>query len=1141
MASETDTNLPAIVERMSPNEEQRRILARTSGDIVVTAGAGTGKTRTLVARYLELLALGHDLRSVVAVTFTRKAAHEMRNRVREAMRQYVMDPDLPSPDRSRWQRNYAELDAARIDTIHSLCSEILRAHPAESGLDLRFSVLDEAQSGMLLSDACDAALSWAATREECASLFTELSERELRGLLRDLLRDPANAEVALAAGRDDPLGAWQSALVEAKRSMLAALIGSDAWAMLVAEITTARPLTKDDLLAAQWEAACTALQAVRVAGDDPEAACAALAPLATLSLSGGKASAWPGGKSTVSTVKESLKGLRSLWKEQAPVLSLTLGPLDELLASLLSPLDALFHNGRAAYDAAKDREQAVDYDDLERLALDLLSRCPDVLARWQGEVSAVLVDEFQDTNPRQAAIVDLLRGDRDIRFLVGDAKQSIYGFRGADVTVFAGVQRRAAPGTVHVLSTSYRAHAGLISGLNALFEPLLGTRPDPVRPWKAPFGRLEAARADPAPGFSAPHIELHIAAGTKKEGALDRAAEALVQRIVSLVEGGQAQVREGSLYRPLGYGDVAVLCRATSSFGPYEDALERVGVPFVTVAGRGFYDRPEVRDAMNALMAIGDLTDDLPVAGLLRSPAVGLADAAIYRLREQSHAECPSRSLWDALCSAGASLGGTDGARAERAVRVIGGLAAIVGRTPVADVLKGFLDQTAYRAALTAAGQTRAARNLDKLLDDARASGIVSVGEFVQYVAERRNSAAREGEARTVATGSVQLMSVHAAKGLEFPVVAIGDAGHASRPEAGWLLDPVLGLTLRLRDEDGNLPAAFILSALTAEDKDNAESDRLLYVAATRAMEKLLVSGTVSLTRSSGASESDGWLKRLRSVLVFPGGSLSCDPEGTAAREIDCQVGEVPIGFTLYEPRWTAPAASAAPAPAEVPVAWQLPPPLIGSLMPSAARADPSTEWEDRRPAPRVWDVVPRSGDSRTPGWVLGQIVHEALASWRVSEEGLDDWVRLRARGYGVADEVQVQALRSAAARLLSGFRNSPLFAEMSAAERLLHELPYARYVDGVFERGIIDALYLRNGHWRVVEFKTDHYPSVQALCERLRQDDYVEQTRRYVAAVTQVLGEPPDAVLCLLDLGGATRDLPLDTLCAMLGAADPA
>ena len=342
-------------------------------------------------------------------------------------------------------------------------------------------------------------------------------------------------------------------------------------------------------------------------------------------------------------MKSTLRTLRHLWRSQANLLTSGWTALDDALAEALPPLSALFGVACRHYAALKRERYALDFDDLEYDALLLLQDNEPVRARWQREVRAILVDEFQDTNRRQRDLVNLLNGGEGKLFIVGDAKQSIYRFRGADVTVFRAERERIrrSGGEVFSLAESYRAHRRLIDGLNDLLRPVLGRAADQARPWAEPFAPLEPHRDDPAPGFSPPHVELHLTVGSKSGGALDRAAAAVAGLIVALVDGGTVPVATDDGPRQPGYGDFAILCRASTSFGAYEDALERAGIPFLTVAGRGFYGRPEIRDLLNGLQALADPGDNLTLAGLLRSPAFGLSDAALHHL-------CDGRDRTDA-------------------------------------------------------------------------------------------------------------------------------------------------------------------------------------------------------------------------------------------------------------------------------------------------------------------------------------------------------------------------------------------------------------------------------------------------------------------------------------------------------------
>jgi ATP-dependent helicase/nuclease subunit A len=1110
-----------IVAQMRPSEEQEPAVVERGRDVVVTAGAGTGKTRTLVARYLSLLADDLPLRSVVAITFTRKAAREMRNRVREEVRQYLTRADLPAAERERWQSLYAELDAARIGTIHSLCAEILRAHPAEAQVDPRFEMLDEGQMAVLQRRAVDEALTWAADDPEAVVLFALLGGDKLRTTLETLLRRRWDAEDLLASLPNGLLDHWKVTLAERQTRALDGLLTWPNWAASVDILKNNEEDNPDDPMAIQRRAA---LAAIRGATGNLADRLDSLSRLDKINLRGGSQRSWPEGKAQLNEVKDALRALRDLWRDHADLLELGLTALDGELAAAMPALREVFAFACARYDRFKRERNSLDFDDLERGALTLFRDNPTVRARWQGEVEAILVDEFQDTNAHQRDLVTYLNGDGQRLFIVGDAKQSIYRFRGADVEVFRAERERIEDhdGAAVSLSTSYRAHQALMQGLNDLLRPVLGEEEDPARPWAEPFAPLAHYREEPGPGFTAPHIEIHLTVGSKSNGALDRAADALAARILELMTSGVQVVEDGEP-RPIDYGDIAILCRATSSFNHYEDALERAGVPFLTVSGRGFYRRPEIRDLLNGLQALADPTDDLALIGLLRSPAFALSDAALYLLwEERDRCEEPA-SLWDVLQEAGGDLPGEDARKAERARRFIATLHRQAGRMPVADLLKRYLDTTDYRAALIQAGQARGARNVAKLLADAHTSGVVGVGEFLEYVQGLRDAGTREGEARATAEGAVQVMTVHAAKGLEFPVVVIGDITRSTPGSRDVLVDPELGVLIKLKDADDTEASIYYVGKERDEDQAEAESDRLFYVAATRAREKLILSGCVKLGKDNQIRRIRGWLGQVAKPLGLAGEKLDYDEEGANAIPLDLTVGETPIRCAIYEPEiaWES---SISQVKYEPETSRRLPPPLLEPVLPEVEHLDERTREQERIPPQRVWRVVPAASRPRAPAWVIGSIVHEALAAWRFPDDGFDRWAAARARGYGVADPRMLANAINQSRRLLVRFEAHPLFEEMDQADRRLHEISYSVAKNGSVESGKIDALYLHNGVWTIVEFKTDEARDERRFRELLEEKKYVEQARRYARAVSHLMGEEARSILCMLNYGGAVR-----------------
>ena len=1132
--------MTSILSLMQFTPTQTQAVTTTNAHVVITAGAGSGKTRTLVGRYLRLLEAGLPLRSLVAITFTEKAAREMRTRIRETIQEWLAKQNVPHHD--AWQETFAHLDAARIGTIHSLCAEILRAHPAEAGLDPAFDVLDENAAALLRARAAESALAWAATDPGAARLFGPLTEHQLRNAVSNLLAHRLDATVAFAALDDDPLVVWEQAVAEA----VAAYADAPDVQAAIADLTTLRQsghLLRDagDRLAPQVKellAAWSEIETARAAADWETT----LSSLFALRRSHLKGRAGKGGraKDAVTALREAYDATLRPWlggqkSNDKPAD----WALDRQAAELLPHLRRLFDRAAQEYTRLKDDLEALDFDDLESRAAGLLTRDPAVRARWQREVRAILVDEFQDTNERQRQIVYALsafspplpvgeigvESEGNTLFIVGDAKQSIYRFRGADVAVFRRVHSdvTAAGGRHFDLDLTFRAHQRLVAATNALLAPILGQSEDPARPYEVPFAPLRAHRQAPRDGIAPPFIEFHLGmADTAGEGRR-AAAGALAARLQELRQ------TEG-----LAWSDVALLFRASTAFPVYEDALEQAGIPFVTVAGRGFYARPEVRDLLNALAAVADPTDDLALTGLLRSPAFGLTDAALYLLRWGDGQE--RQAVWDALNADVSHLDETDVARASFARQTIARLHGLVGRVPVAQVLKELLDATHYRAALRlVSGGDRLRRNVDKLLADAHRSGLVSVTEFLEYVAALRDAAAREGEAPIEAVGAVQLMTVHKAKGIEFPVVVIADAAHrGQRPAGTVIVEPARGVALKVQDrENKTRPAHHRLAALRQAAMEEAESKRLLYVAATRAREKLLISGHTK-RKKDGSLTLAGWLGWLGEQvgldkarldtspsvpqpvpLAWPDSNLACVLLPPQPAPLPPELAELAAVLELG-----AKPATAAPQEPAVP----FPPDLLAPIyVLPADEADEKTRQREQEPPQRVWRVVPRPGQ-RPPARVVGKLTHTALAHWRFPDRpDFEVFLFPYALEAGLTDHGEITAAMTEARRLLARFQQHPLYAEMSSAERH-HELPYSVELAEGMHSGIIDLLYRSNDRWTVVEFKTDRLAQTDDLASHIAGQKYDRQVERYVEAVHCLLGERPRALLVFLNVGRQVR-----------------
>ncbi|MEW5939287.1 MAG: UvrD-helicase domain-containing protein [Chloroflexota bacterium] len=1133
---------------------QEKAVTESARAIAVTAGAGSGKTLSLVGRYLHLLEQGYPIRSILAITFTEKAAREMRSRIRAALSEPKELTAKPAKSAKENQINLSELgvlrgsniDSARIGTIHSLCAEILRAHPAEAGLDPAFEVLEEGLASALQADAVESALAWAATDEQSAALFGVFKENELRQILHSLMNRRLDIDSLLPSGEGQGMREEFSLSLN---SYLATHLDSQTWLDSLSVLDSLRSKSPEDKLelarqsvlshwdkiqtsraVQQWDAVLENLTALRK----------------SISTQGQKAN-WD----DIETVREAMKTLRDIYDENLKFLAeKSRFSLDEQVAASLPAVYRLFDQTLREYQIRKDERQALDFDDLESLTAQLLTDHPEVRTQWQSELRAVLVDEFQDTNDRQRQIVYALTGFdlqtqngtrtsaenaeiKDIRvnprssasnesstvdlFIVGDSKQSIYRFRQADVTVFRQVQTdiRASGGQLIDLDLTFRAHKPLLDSLNSLLSPILGEKEDLLRPYLVPFAPLKAYRQNPErETIQPPFIEFHLGLGENAEEGRQSAAQALANRLRELHE------TEG-----FAWGDMALLFRSSTAFPVYESALEAAGIPFITVAGRGFYDRPEIRDLLNALAAIADPTDDLAFVGFLRSPAFAIPDSEIYKLRFPDQTSTPSK-LFDSLKEQVDRYTGTQvdtytGTHANNVTRnsypvtdihpsslilhpytVLTELHSLSGRTSAANILKKFLDLTSYRAILSSdTNGARMIRNVDKLLADAHRSRLVSLTDFLAYVQTLRDVGLREGEAPADASssGAVQLMTVHKAKGLEFPLTVLADASYSHRG-GNAKIQLAESLLLDLRDEDFH-STAWQLASRHEDELEDAEDRRLLYVAATRAKEKLLINGYVK-PKKDGLSLT-GWL----SHFSFLDDLTSDSPLLSDG-----------ISAALY----SSSQADASDSPARD-AASQAESPRESDLLPPLAPAPPPTDDKTRAresdPPQRVWRIVSKTKTPRAPSWLVGRLVHEALRRWRFPDDDFDSFLRPFALESGLTDEDEIRAAIHESRRLLERLRAHPLFTELDSAERH-HEVPYYS-PEG---RGIIDLLYRTDSTWHIIDFKTDEVRSESEARSAISQNGYDRQVARYAQAVAIRLNVQAKTRLVFLNVNGEVK-----------------
>jgi ATP-dependent helicase/nuclease subunit A len=782
--------------------------AHCETSVAVVAGAGTGKTHMLASRYLHHLKQGLSPLEVVAVTFTEKAAAELRARIRAYAHEEL--PERPEA--------LVELEAAQISTIHALASRICRDHPDAADVPPDFGVLEALEGELWMAERFEEAL---ATLP--ASIFEALPYALLKDALVALLEEPAMAEEALQHGPDG----WAALVERARGEALSVLTTNPDWQEAVSTVRRYEGAADDLAEIARRHA----LHALHLLGTDTPLA---FEVFAEIKLTGGKQGNWPPG--SLPGVKAALKTLREAAAAAAKegLVLLALGPADERLAASLPALREAFTLVRSRLRDAKRRARVLDFSDLEAHALKALSH-EEVRGHYALRWRAVLVDEFQDTNPVQARLLELLTSGMRLT-IVGDEKQSIYGFRGADVSVFQEVRSRILRegGGEVILRESFRAHTELVNTFNLTFRPVLA----------ALHQDLDAKRTDTIHG--GPFITLHTVEaerGVNKGQRQVTEARCIGTLIKDLLERDALvpDKRTGEP-RPLRLDDIAVLTRTWAPLSVYGEVLPALGVPAVHTGGGNLLETREAKDGVALLRFLADPRDNLALAAVLRSPFFAVDDRSLYHLAlALEDEEIPS--WWDAVREGSAEA-------LERPKGVLGELFTkrrelLPSRLlQLADYLTGY---SAVLANLPGAARREADWRGFLELTRSLEGGLQDVFTVSRRLRRLMNAGANVPRPTLQAEGAVTLMTVHRSKGLEWPVVIVSDLDRGGGGDTPKLfLDRGVGVAMKLQDADGNqvAPALYTLLKHQAEGREEAEAKRVCYVALTRARDCVMLTAT---------------------------------------------------------------------------------------------------------------------------------------------------------------------------------------------------------------------------------------------------------------------------------------------------------
>lgn len=812
-------------------------------NIALSAGAGSGKTSVIVERIIAMVtgqgskARACSINNILAVTFTDKAARELKDRLVKRL------TDNALIDERR------QIETAYICTIHALCARLLQENPFEAGLDPGFEVLSGEAAQELINLAFFKAIQpgsvghkhysvlvstvsqWSSAVNPDTFLLEAITDifLELRasGCFQEELIDKIedgelNYNATQLAGVDELLNKAVECAVMLSGVLRSSINNVPLKIMRNAQsvLTLTERLIENPML----------LGKLNLAKEIHPNVHALLTPGALpremITLAG-----------SLSSALEFTNFLKPVDRS-----------LQELAAAMKYSLMSLVIQVWTYYSAAKMQQNVVDIDDLQELAVRLIEGNPAVAQRYCDRFIHVIVDEFQDTSLLQMRLLDSLRSAYGSMsgsiFVVGDRQQSIYSFRNADPRLFNDLCRRfdESDTGIHItLEENYRTHPVLLNAVNGLFLNFWANTQHPLQQ-QVPGRRTADQR---------PRIELIVSAGLRGDYYRRDEAHALAQRIVHLISTSETIVCDSDEEpRPVQFGDIAILLRSLKDLRYVEQSFLAARIPFFVIGGvRGYYNRAEIRDILNLLILLTDPHDDLAFVATVRSPFVGLGMGAVTKLvRHVQNNMIRPNHLYGVACDD--NLSAVLGANLAKRIRVLtttlDGLRGRQGTLRPVEILQDLIDRTGYDARVLARQDgRRKLANLRKLQALAAAEDGYGVSSFIEKLRNLNELSEREGDAPTEEEDAnvVRILTIHSAKGLEFPVVIAADLGRPlmRRENRPFLCDGTtrtIGVSV-----NGQPDIVYQMLVRNREERERAEYMRLLYVAMTRARDYLVLAG----------------------------------------------------------------------------------------------------------------------------------------------------------------------------------------------------------------------------------------------------------------------------------------------------------
>lgn len=1044
---------------MTLNDAQKKAVETIDRNLAVNAGAGTGKTKVLTERYINILEngdleRGKEIESIVAITFTKKATQEMIHRIRKEIRNNFHKG-------SKWKKYYRDLEKANISTIHSFCAKILRECPVEANVDPHFEILEDFQASKFLKESIKEVLIKGINDNEMVyKLLLILEKDTVDSLVKDLLylynkirtvgisfsqlKEKTIMQINnfnLSANDLSDIRDIFQYLMERlpKNSKIYKLKDNETWLRFKNEDYNEEELA--EILTFLYD---------NIGQSNKEA-------------------------EKIELLKESIeKALLTFEKNNI-----------DIYIAVLDLLIEIDNN----YESKKRDLRALDYEDLQIKVSRLLDN-NDVRKRYQDKFKYIMVDEFQDINELQKEIFYKLTSidsklDRSNLFIVGDPKQSIYGFRGADLDVFYDVMadiEYVTNSKAINLDVNYRTVDTVLEFINDIFQKLMGNRYYRLANFKTSSNSIDIEILE--------NEDLVVAEG-ENASSYHRIfeSELIAKRIKELVLSGRYN-----------YGDFAILFRASTRNHIYEEALKKYGIPFYNFGGKGFFEQREILDLINALKAISNPYDTIATIGFLRSPMIGLSDNTIYwllRFRESTIFESMKNLLNKEFIT------DEDNKKLNDALILMEYFYEIKHFYGLEYLVNELISKTLFiESLLLKHVGKQAVANVYKFIDLVRnfeKDHIQKLEDFIDYVEEIKDLEESQEKIYTEDANVVKILTIHKAKGLQFPVVIIPELCSSSSARfPSMVFSKSLGLGLDLNN------ASILYNKIKSEilKKEKEEMERILYVAMTRA-ENLLILGF--------QGKDSGYKKLIKDLIDYS----KCNKISNIDMNVEDYKAIGLVGDELLEEASTN---------IDLPLIFE-----IADYSKKRFEGFSISQYLVFRECKRRFfldyykklasiedEYESKIEEKLLDGIDKGNIVHKFSQHYKTGDS-IKDLLERISRSYGITYSNQVyEEVKVYIDNFIKLYRED--------YDKAYIEKTFYMKIKDYYITGVIDRINIRNGKAEILDYKTNRVDNIDYLAYK-----YTPQLQLYAYVVREIMNiEVERASLVLLE-NGQYIDIPID------------